>query len=51
MADEPQDPKEAIEKLLKSLSSNLEAGPGFEKRVLTLVAGVAVALAFVTSSR
>lgn len=49
MPEDPQNPKEAIEKLLHSLSSKLDAGPGFERRVMILVAAVAGAVAFATS--
>lgn len=49
MAEEPQDPKEALDNLLKNLSSKLDAGPGFEKRVFALIGVIAAALALATS--
>lgn len=49
MAEQPEDPKEAIAALLRTLSSKLDAGPGFEQRVLILVAAVAGLAAFATS--
>ena len=49
MPEDPQNPKEAIEKLLSSLSSKLDAGPGFERRVMILVAAVAGLGAFATT--
>jgi len=49
MAEEWNDPKEDIAKLLKSLSSKLDAGPGFEGRLMLLLAVVVGVTAFMTS--
>ena len=49
MADDHRDPKEEISDFLKSLSSKLDAGPGFEKRLVILAAAVSVTAASATA--